>query len=243
MNSTKRSPHGTNKKTARIVGALFIFATITYMIGNGLIGSIVDASDYLINVYPNRAQVITGILLELINSAAVVGIAVMLFPILKKHNETIALGYVGFRVIESAILVVGVIGPLLLITLSQAYIKADAPDASYFQSLGTLAIDGHDVAFQMAMIVLSIGSLMFCYLLFQSKLTPKFISVLGLIGYASLLTSALLEIFGTNTGMTLFLPGALFEIILPIWLIVKGFNSSAIDSQSTKTSTVVPKYT
>ncbi|NOU75564.1 DUF4386 family protein [Paenibacillus sp. LMG 31458] len=79
------------------------------------------------------------------------------------------------------------------------------------------------------MIVLSLVSLLFCYLLYQSKLIPRLISVFGLIGYASLLTSALLEIFGYSPGMFLFLPGALFEIILPIWLIVKGFNSFAIN--------------
>ena len=242
MNTTKASPNRTNKIIARIVGALFIVATITYMIGSGLIGSIVEAPDYLISVYPNKTQMIIGMLLELINSAAVVGIAVMLFPILKKHNESMALGYVGFRVIESAILMVGAIGPLVLISLSQEFINSGAPDTSYFQPLGTLVLEVHDMAFQMAMIVLGIGSLMFCDLLYQSKLIPRFISVLGLIGYASLLTSTLIEIFGTNTGMVLFLPGALFEIIFPTWLIVKGFNSFAIDSQSIRTDIVVPKY-
>jgi Domain of unknown function (DUF4386) len=231
-----------SKKTARIVGALFITATVAFMLGNGLIESILNAPDYLVDVYPNKTQVILGILLELINSAAVVGIAVVLFPILKKHNETIALGYVGFRVLESAILIVGAIIPVLLITLSQEYIKAGTPDTSYFQTLGTLAIEGHQLAFQVAMIVLGVYSLMFCYLLYQSKLIPRFISGLGFIGYASLLISALLEIFGNSTGMILYLPGALFEIILPIWLIVKGFNSSAIDSQSTKTGIAVPNY-
>ena len=165
MNTTKASPNRTNKIIARIVGALFIVATITYMIGSGLIGSIVEAPDYLISVYPNKTQMIIGMLLELINSAAVVGIAVMLFPILKKHNESMALGYVGFRVIESAILMVGAIGPLLLISLSQEFINSGAPDTSYFQPLGTLVMEVHDMAFQMAMIVLGIGSLMFCYLL------------------------------------------------------------------------------
>ena len=99
----------TNKMTARIVGALFLTATVMYGIGSGFLGPILNAPDYLINVYPNKTQVIIGVLLELINSVAVVGIAVLMFPILKKHNETIALGYVGIRVIESAILIVGVI--------------------------------------------------------------------------------------------------------------------------------------
>lgn len=216
----------TNKKTARIVGALFIVTTIAYITGSGLIGSIVDTPDYLINVYPNKTSVIIGVLLELINSVGVVGIAVMLYPILKKHNETMALGYFSSRILESAMLIVGVISPLLLITLSQEYVKAGAPDASYFQTIGILSIRGQFLAFQMAMIVLGLGSLIFCYLLYQSKLIPRSISALGFIGYASLLTSSLLEIFGHNIGMMLYLPGALFEIILPIWLIVKGFNSS-----------------
>lgn len=232
----------TNINTARIVGALFITATVTFMLGNGLIESILNVPDYLMDVYPNKTQVITGILLELMNSAAVIGIAVMLFPILKKHNETIALGYVGFRVIESAILIVGAISLGLLIPLSREYIKAGTPNASYFQTLGMLAIEGHDLAFQVAMIVLGTYSLIFCYLLYQSKLIPRFISGLGFIGYASLLTSAVLEISGNSTGMILYLPGALFEVILPIWLIAKGFNSSAMDSQPSKTGMVVPNY-
>jgi len=234
MNSTKN--------TARITGILFIAATVTFMLGNGLIESILNVPDYLVDVYPNKTQVILGILFELMNSVAVVGIAIVLFPILKKHNETIALGYIGFRVIEAAILIVGAIGPLLLITLSQEYLRAGTPDPSYFQTLGALAITGHDLAFQVARIVLGIGSLMVCYLLFQSNLIPRFMSVLGLVGYASLIISALFEVFGTNTGMILFLPGALFEIVFPIWLIVKGFNSSAIDSQSTKTGLAVQNY-
>lgn len=219
-----------NKKTARIVGVLFLAATAAYILGNGLIESILKDPNYLIHVYPNKTKVVLGMLLELINSAAVVGIAIMLFPILKKHNETIALGYVAFRVIEAIILIVGAISPLLLITLSQEYIEAGAPDASYFQTIGALAVKGKYLAFQVAMIVLSLYSLLFCYLLYQTRLIPRLISVFGLIGYASLLTSALLEIFGYSPGIFLFLPGALFEIILPIWLIVKGFNSFAIKS-------------
>ncbi|NOU86021.1 DUF4386 family protein [Paenibacillus sp. LMG 31460] len=144
------------------------------------------------------------------------------------ENEFKQKNGVAFRVIEAIILIVGAISPLLLITLSQEYIEAGAPDAAYFQTIGTLAIKGKYLAFQVAMIVLSLVSLLFCYLLYQSKLIPRLISIFGLIGYASLLTSALLEIFGYSPGMFLFLPGALFEIILPIWLIVKGFNSFAI---------------
>lgn len=216
-----------NKKSAKIVGVLFLAATAAYILGNGLLESILNDPDYLIHVYPNKTKVILGMLFELINSAAAVGIAITLFPILKKHNETIALGYVAFRVIEAIILFVGAISPVLLISLSKEYIEAGAPDASYFQTIGTLAIKGKFLTFQLAMTVLGLYSLLFCYLLYQSKLIPRLISVFGLIGYASLLTSALLEIFGYSPGMFLFLPGALFEILLPIWLIVKGFKEKS----------------
>jgi hypothetical protein len=227
-----------NKRSARIVGLLFLAATAAYMFGNGLIESILTSPNYLLHVYPNKTQVTSGMLLELLNCAAVVGIAVMLYPILKKHNENIAIGYVAFRIIEAVILIAGSICSLLLITLSQEYIEAGAPDASYFQAIGALAIKGKYLTFQLAMIVLGLYSLLFCYLLYQSRLVPRLISVFGLIGYASLLTSALLEIFGYNPSMLLFVPGALFEILLPIWLIVKGFNSPAIAS----ISDIEPKY-
>ena len=128
----------TNKKTARIVGVLFLTAMVTYLIGSGFLESILNAPDYLINVYPNKTQVIIAMLLELICAAAVVGIPVMMFPIFKQHNESIALGYLGFRIIESAIIIVSEISLLSLLTLSQEYVKAGAPDSSYFQTLGTL---------------------------------------------------------------------------------------------------------
>jgi amino acid permease len=230
-----------NRKTAIIVGVLFLTAILTSMLGDGLIKSIVDDPDYLINVYPNKTRVITGILLQLICAIAVVGIAVMLFPILKKHNEPIALSYVGFRVIESAIIFVSAISILLLITLSQEYVKARAPDASSFQTVGTLAVAGHNWAFQMAIIVCGIAGLMFCYLLYQSKLIPRFMSVLGIIGYPLSLVAPLLDMFDIidtlhGAGLIMYLPGAIFEVLLlPIWLFVKGFNSLAVDSDPAKT--------
>ena len=97
------------------------------------------------------------------------------------------------------------------------------------------------MALQMALIICSLSGLMFSYLLYQSKLIPRLISVLGLIGYALVLTSAFLDIFGIidtvhGKGIIMYLPGGLFKsILLPIWLIVKGFNSSTIVSGSAKT--------
>jgi hypothetical protein len=236
----------THRKTGIIVGVLFLTATVTGMLGDSLVGSILNAPDYLMNVYPNRTQVIIGALISFILGLAIVGIAVFLFPILRKHNEPIALGYVSIRTAEFAILLVWSISPLLLITLSQEYIKAGGPDASpsgpmgNFQTLGAVLIALRHWGWRLVYILNGVLTLMLAYLLYQSKLIPRSISVLGLIGGAVLLLGTALDMFGLidvdqGAGLLAVLPGGLFELILPIWLFVKGFNSSAIASASAKT--------
>jgi hypothetical protein len=224
----------TNKTTARIVGVLFLAATASYLSATLLIDSILNAPDYLTHVDQNSNLVVIGALLQFIDVAAVVGIVVLLYPILKRHSETVALGYVVARIFDGAGVVASGFCALSLVTLSQDYVQGGAPGASYFQELGTLLVAGSDTAYQTAMIALGLGSIPFCYLLYRTRLVPQYISVLGLIGYTALITTALLEVFGYSTGVVIFLylPGALFEIIFPIWLIVKGFNPSTGASES-----------
>ncbi len=237
---TAKEKMNAHRKIAIIVGVLFLTSTATMMLGSDeLIGSILDDPDYLFNFSANENQVIIGVLLELYCAAAVAGIAILMYPILKKQNEALSLGYVGFRIIETVIIIFISISALSLLSLSQEFVKAGTPDASYYQTLGTLLQAAGDWAFVVIWIVVGLSGLMFCYLLYQSKLTARVISVLGLIGYALLLATGLLDMFGLidalhGAEMILFLPGGLFEIILPIWLIVKGFNQSVIASLSVK---------
>jgi len=231
-----------DRKTAIIVGVLFIIATGAYMLGEILIGSILNAPDYLSNVSANENQVKIGALFVLIDCVAVVGIGVMMFPILRKHNEPIALGYAGFRIVECAIFIVSVIGTLSLLPLSQEFVKAGAPDASYFQALGTSLLAVREWAILVGLrIAFSVGALMFYYLLYQSKLIPRFLSVWGLIGATLILAAGLLDTFGPSHSSTittlLDLPIWVQEMVLAVWLIVKGFNPSAIASGSAKTDT------
>jgi hypothetical protein len=232
---TVKEKVNSTRKTARIVGALFLIAMLTSILGGGLIEAVLDAPEYLMDVSANETQVIIGVLLELVNGIAVVGIAVFMFPLFKKYSEALALGYVAFRIIEAVIAVAAVVSALTLIALSQEYVKAGAGDASHFQTLGTslLATRAFWVSTMLG-IFFSLGALLFYYLLYQSKLLPRFISVWGLIGAALILIWNLLEMFGisVSAGMILALPIILNEIFLGIWLIAKGFNSSAIVSES-----------
>jgi hypothetical protein len=128
---------------------------------------------------------------------------------------------------------------LLLIPLSQEYVKAGAPDASYFQNLGTLSLETDFQINPILKIVFSLGALMFYYLLYQSKLVPRWLSGWGFVGATLHLASGLFFMFGWLTefpvlGIFWDLPIALQEMVLAVWLIVKGFNSSAMVSQSAK---------
>lgn len=222
----------TNKKTARLVGVLFLTAMVASLLGGGLVESVISVPDYLIAVSENKTQVIIGVLLELLNGIAVVGIGVLMFPILKQYNENLALGYLGLRIIEAAFCSVIVISPLSLIKLSQEFLGAGALDAVYFQTVGTLSVaERASVTGLLIPIFFSLGALLFYYSLYQSEFLPRFISVWGLIAAVLILALSFLSLnieVDISLGLIFALPIILNEIFLAIWLIAKGFNPSAI---------------
>ncbi len=229
-----------NRRTAIIVGVLFIIGTVAGVLSVVFLGPILDAPDYLFQFSANKTQVIIGALLVIIMGVALAMVPVMMFPILKKQNKALALGYVVFRALEAVTFIAIVISWLLLITLSQEFVKAGAPDASYFQTFGTLLLEADDWINPISTIVFILGALMFYYLLYQSKLIPRFISVWGLIAAIPYLAAGLLLMFtlispSSTTQIVLMAPLGLQEMVLAVWLIVKGFNSSAITSLSART--------
>ncbi len=228
----------TNKKTGRIIGALFIMATVTSVIGYQVILSpILNAPDILVKVSENSFETILGVLIDSINSIAVIVISILFFPILKKHNEATAIGYIGFRIIESVILIVGHISLLSIVTISQEFVNVAASDTSNFQALGTLLIAVNDWTYLLGPgIMFSFTALILNYSLYRTKLVPRFIAVWGLIGAILLFTADMFAIFGLSTTSTLFifliLPIGLNEMVLAVWLITKGFDTSALASNS-----------
>jgi hypothetical protein len=219
-------------KTARIVGVLFIIGTVAGILSVVFTGSILGDPEVLIKVSANENQIIIGALLVLIMGFSLAMVPVLLFPIFKKYNEALALGAVVFRgALEAVTYIAIVICWLLLIILSVEFVKAGAPDASYFQTLGILLLEAADWFGYILSIVFSIGALMIYYLFYQTKLIPRWLSVWGLIGAVIYLAQPLLAMFGSELDI-LFALLAVQETILGVWLIVKGFNSSAIASGS-----------
>ncbi len=229
-----------NKKTARTVGVLYIVATVAGLVGLGIFSDpVLSEQEYLVSVSANENQVLMGALFELIMAVAVAGIALAAYSLLRKHNATIAIGYVGARIAEGLIYIIGIINLLALLTLSQEFVKAGAPDASYFQTIGELLLAARDwgghVVLDVA--VFPLGAFMFYYLLYRTRLIPRWISGLGLVAAPLYWAAGLLVMFDLITPLTsshilLQAPLGLQELILAVWLIVKGFNPTPALSRS-----------
>jgi hypothetical protein len=226
---------------ARIVGLLFIIGTVAGSLSVVFTASILGVPDYLSEIAANETQVAIGALLVLIMAAALVAVPLVMFPIFKRHNERIALGYIVARTIEGVGYIVTAIILLSLMTLSQKVVEAGALDTSYFHALGDLLVAGYAwVNLVGVYIVFNLGALMFYYLLYQSKLIPRFISAWGFIAAVLWLAGVLLVLFGltdeSSAIYTLsFVPMFAQEMVMAVWLIIKGFNLSSIASASAKT--------
>lgn len=216
----------TYKIAARAFGIFFLIAFLSYGIGGGLVEAIVNVPDFLSNISANKTTIIIGvILMALIHTIANIGLPVILFPILKPVNKTLSYGYLSAAITASVILVVGTLFLLLLLPLSDAYVKLGATDTSYFEIIGSVLKKGSYFSYQIGMAIWGFGGLLFCALLYQSKLVPGFVAIWGFIGYIIFISGTIFELFGYTIGMMLSVPGGLFEIFLSMWLIIKGFST------------------
>jgi hypothetical protein len=214
---------------------LFIIGTVAGILSVVFTGPILGDPNYLLNVFENQNQIVLASLFVLIMGFSLAMMSVLLFPILKKHNEALALGAVVFRgALEAVIYITVAISWLLLLTLSQEYVKAGSPDASHFQTLGTLLLKASDQIGSILDIVFSVGALMIYYVFHQSKLIPRWLSVWGLAGAVLYLASGLSTMFSVDLGL-LKAPLALQEMVMAVWLIAKGFTPSAIASEPAQT--------
>jgi hypothetical protein len=229
-----------SKISAKIIGVLFLLAAVSAVIGLNLYDPILNGPDYLRNGSEHANQVVLGALMELILVVSAVGTATTMFPLLRQYNETIALWHVCFRFLEAIVITVGVISVLSLLTLSQEFVVAGAPDHSTYHSSGIILQAIHDWTFMLGpLFMLGINTVMYSYIFFKTRLVPRFISILGLTGGVSVFVCSLFVMFGVFPqisfwGAILAVPVAANEMILAVWLIVKGFNENAIATITAK---------
>jgi hypothetical protein len=156
---------------------------------------------------------------------------VLMFPILKQHSERVAVGYLGFRIMDALLIAIMVLFVLVQIPIGSEYVNAGASDASSLQALSTVFMQAQLDAYNIAMTTLGISGLILCYSFYKSKLVPRLLSVWGLVGYATILCGSVLEVLGFNLLTIHAIPGGLWEVFIGVWLIVKGFNPSAFVSE------------
>ncbi|MEO3857105.1 DUF4386 domain-containing protein [Acrocarpospora sp. B8E8] len=225
---------GQQRTSGRIVGALILLGYVAYIAGSGLLDSGVGTA-VPSDLVANQLQISAGALLMLINSAAVVSIGVLVLPVLRPHHEVSAYAYLITRVFEAVMLAVGILCLLLLIPLGQQYVDAGAGN---LPSLARVAQETQFYSYQIAMLGLGLGSILFCRALFRTRLVPRFMAVWGMAGYAIFAAGAALEVLGYGVGLALSVPGGLFEIALAGLLIAKGFGHPIVDRVQANSSMV-----
>ncbi len=226
----------TYKNIARTMGILYILGTISGILSRVVTELMLSAQDLLASVSANGNQITVGALFVLTMGLALAMLPVIAYPVLRKRDEILALGYVVFRGgLEGVYYMAIVVSWLLLLPLSLVY-QAGSPEASNLRVLANVLLEAKEIAV-FGGIVFCLGGLMFYYLLFQSKLVPRWLSGWGLIALIMDLAAVSLVMFGffgpkSPISDVLQIPIALQEMVLAVWLIVKGFNPSALEENS-----------
>src|SRR6266487_4413162 len=235
--ATKRVPMDSLRKTALVAGALYLltFVSIPTLF---LYGPVHDPK-YIVGPGPDTGVLFGGIL-EMIVALAGIGTAVALYPVVKRQNEGVALGFVGARVLEAATIFTGVVCLLSVVTLRQAGAGADA------LVTGHALVALYDRTFLIGQSFLpAVNALLLGSLLYQSRLVPRVLPLLGLIGAPLLVGADIAKLFGligqhAPLAGLFALPIALWEFSLGVWLVVKGFKPSPITAGMAATSDVTP---
>lgn len=221
----------TYKKNAVYAGIFFLVAMAASLCGGFILEPVISAPDYLTSVSRRHGTILLGVLLELINCAAVIGIAAALYPVVRKQHEGTAMGYVGVRIVESLVLVCAAVIPLVIYSLSTDFSAAGTAAADRYGTIGAVLITGRSaLTGTVTPIFFSIGAMLLYGLLYKTRVLPRFISVWGFIAAVLVLGWNLAAAFGVDTGigMIFVLPIIANEIFLGIWLIIRGFTTEKI---------------
>jgi hypothetical protein len=229
-------PTDPSRRNAVVAGVLFIVATAASLLSGPFLAP-VTGSGYLSDAGAHDVQVATGVLLGFIAALAAPGIAIALYPVLRRSGEGLALGAVGFRIIEGVFYALGMLTLLSVSTLSRAFLDAGAPSDRHYATLGdTMLAQYHWLVDAGLLLAFSLGGLMYYLVFYRSKLIPTWLSAWGIGGAVLLMVAGVLVVFGVIAPLSagqvaLAAPIGVQEMVLAGWLIVKGFDHSALTGQ------------
>jgi hypothetical protein len=214
------------RSTAKVVGIIYLAGMVIGIGGNILIQSILGAPDHLSLISANAMKLATGAILWLMTVGGDAAHGILMFPVLKQHNEGIASGYLGIRIIDAIFIGIHVLFVLIQIPIGNEYMKAGIHDNFSLQALSSVFLIVNLYAYQIGMIFVGLAGIILCYSFCRTGLVPKFIAIWGLTGYIIILCGSMLEILGFDMHLLHTIPGGLWELFIGVWLIAKGFNSS-----------------
>jgi hypothetical protein len=216
------------RRLAIAAGALFLVTHVTSVVALALYGSIRTTPDYVVGSGSDTA-VLVGALLEVVCAMAIVGTAVALYPVVRRYSEAGALGYVGLRTLEAATIVVGVVSLLAVVTLHADVSATAGTDDASLVAVGRGLVALHDRTFLVGPdLVLGTNTVLIAWLLYRSRLVPRWIPTLGLVGGPLVFVSGVAVLFGALDQVSAVagagaLPAFAWELSLALWLILKGF--------------------
>jgi hypothetical protein len=225
------------QRTAKVAGILFILATAAGLSGAAVLGSALKAPDFLSRISMDGNRILVSALLSFVAACASSGIAIALYPELRKYDEGLALGSVAFRLIEGVFYTVGTLCLVSVYALSRQSAGASGQAAAYAQTLGNLLLTAKDLAgFVLGVMAFCIGGGSYYVVFYRTRLIPRWLSVWGLIALVLLFAAVLITLFDGEpysvSGSLAYLafPIALQEMVLAVWLIAKGFNTRTLVS-------------
>ena len=234
------SSMASSRRIATIMGVLFIIGTVAGIASAVIAGPVLSASDYLTKIAANATPITLGAFCVLTMGLALALVPVVIFPVLSKHNQVLALGYLVFRgALETFTYFITVISWLLLLPLSREFGAAGVSSAAYFQTLGNSILRAADIGAEITSIIFSLGAMMLYVVFYQSKLIPRWISGWGIMAAVLTLVASLSALFGINLDILKYvmLPQ---EMVMAVWLIIKGLNTSFIPSDTVQPDTRHP---
>jgi hypothetical protein len=229
------------RKTALVAGVFYLITFISIPT-LALYGPVKNHQDWILSS-GSHTGVLAGGFLEVIIALAGIGTAVTLYPVVKRQNEGVALGFVAARVLEAVMIFTGVISLLALVTLRQA--AASGADAAALVTVGASHVAVYNWTFLLSQSLMpGINALLLGSLLYRSRLVPRVIPVVGLIGAPLLIGTVIATLFGglkLGSPELAALPVAAWELSLGLWLVIKGFKPSPITAGMTAADTA-PTY-
>lgn len=222
------------RTTARILGVVYLAGFVVGIGRNTMVHSVLDAPNYLTTAAAGTVMVAIGCLLWLTAVAGDITHGVLMFPVLKRRGERVAIGYLAARIVDATFIAVMVLFMLLQLPLAKAYLKADGPTQPALQALGAMLTQASVYSYQIGMGTLGAAGLILCCALHRARLLPRFLTLWGIAGYAILLVGMLSAIAGSGLGDLATIPGGLWEVFAGGWLLIKGFSPAGFDATSTQ---------